>query len=185
MPKGIRPKIESELYSNNSFNNTLHNSLLKMDIDQINLRIVEELLNNPDIKSSDLAKKLQIPLSTLQRRRTLLEKSSVLKKIYWVDLQKFKLRTADIFINSEGGQSNTIVEDLKNQNNKNILSVSYKIGGPQTHVSIKVIYKDSVQLFKILENIKTNPLVTDVDWHESVLEEKNKNSSFIDVLFDN
>lgn len=152
--------------------------------DLTNLKIIQELANNADIKSTDLAKKLQIPLSTLQRRRALLEKSLVLKKVYWINFQEFKLRIADIFINSERGQSKIIVQDLKKHNNKNILSISYKIGDPKTQVSLKVIYKDSLQLFKILEEIKSNPLVTNVDWYESVSEERNPHSSFIDILFE-
>ena len=48
-------------------------------IDNINLKIIEELLNNGDIKSSEIASNLAIPLSTIQRRRTKIEKTIVRK----------------------------------------------------------------------------------------------------------
>ena len=50
-------------------------------LDRINIGIMEELVNNGDIKSSEISEKLKIPLSTIQRRRSNLEKLSVLKKI--------------------------------------------------------------------------------------------------------
>jgi hypothetical protein len=70
----------------------------KMILDSINLGIIEALINNGDIKSSEIAAKLKIPLSTIQRRRSNLEKSFILKKNYTVDLKKMGLRVAEISV---------------------------------------------------------------------------------------
>jgi Winged helix-turn-helix DNA-binding len=43
-------------------------------LDNTNLKIISELLKNPSISSLTLAKRLDIPLSTLQRRRIRIEK---------------------------------------------------------------------------------------------------------------
>jgi DNA-binding Lrp family transcriptional regulator len=44
-------------------------------LDDINIKIVSELVRQPDMSSLALAKKLDIPLSTLQRRRARIEKA--------------------------------------------------------------------------------------------------------------
>jgi hypothetical protein len=51
-------------------------------LDNINIKIISELLRQPDISSLALAKKLDIPLSTLQRRRARIE-NAILEKLYF------------------------------------------------------------------------------------------------------
>ncbi|MGN6623313.1 MAG: winged helix-turn-helix transcriptional regulator [Candidatus Nitrosocosmicus sp.] len=46
----------------------------KIILDKTNLKIIRELVENPNVKSSEISEKLQIPLSTIQRRRATLEK---------------------------------------------------------------------------------------------------------------
>jgi hypothetical protein len=58
----------------------IDNNYSHIHLDNINLKIIEELLNNGDIKSSEIATKLAIPLSTIQRRRTKIEKTIVRKE---------------------------------------------------------------------------------------------------------
>src|ERR671939_2106891 len=50
-------------------------------LDNINIKIVSELVRQPDISSLALSTKLDIPLSTLQRRRARIEKA-ILKRNY-------------------------------------------------------------------------------------------------------
>ena len=45
----------------------------KLEIDNINARIISHLVNAPNMKSKELAEILKIPLSTVQRRRAFLE----------------------------------------------------------------------------------------------------------------
>jgi hypothetical protein len=74
-------------HSNN--NNDLNDSKVKEPfklVDNTNLKIIEELVKNPSTSSASLASKLEMPLSSLQRRRSKLEKS-VLLKSYHIDLK--------------------------------------------------------------------------------------------------
>ncbi len=63
-------------------------------LDKTSINIVNELLLDPNIKSSDIAKRLRIPLSTVQRRRANLESSSILRKAYNLDLARLGWREA-------------------------------------------------------------------------------------------
>lgn len=56
--------------------------------DKINIRILQELLKNHNIKSSEISLRLKVPLSTIQRRRTRIEKSEFLQHKYEIDPKK-------------------------------------------------------------------------------------------------
>ena len=62
----------------NGINNFRFKGLLTL-VDDINLKIIEELVKNPNTSSASLATKLRMPLSSLQRRRAKLEKSVLVK----------------------------------------------------------------------------------------------------------
>lgn len=57
----------------------------KINLDVINLRILEIIMLNPNIKSSAIANSINTPLSTVQRRRSRIEGSTVLHKKYEMD----------------------------------------------------------------------------------------------------
>jgi DNA-binding Lrp family transcriptional regulator len=154
----------------------------KDGIDKINLKIIKALMENPNIKSSELSEKLQVPLSTIQRRRAVLEKTAVVKKEYILDLRKFGLRIAEILIDIEKGNHDKLLEDIKVKFNKNIISISRKIGDPGINIGIKIVYSDSIQLFEVLEELRKNSMVKKFDWFESITEEKAKEISFIDLV---
>jgi hypothetical protein len=44
-------------------------------IEPLNIKIMRELISNPDLSSTDIATKYRMPLSTIQTRRTRLERS--------------------------------------------------------------------------------------------------------------
>jgi len=113
-------------------------------VDNINLKIIEELLSNGDIKSSEIASKLAIPLSTIRRRRSLLEKFSVLEKTYTLDPKKFGLRISEISINTKKGNSQEVMKEIYNNHRRNIVDMSLRIGNPDTNVSSRIAYKNSV-----------------------------------------
>jgi len=154
----------------------------KYGVDKINLKIIKALMENPNIKSSELSEKLQVPLSTIQRRRAVLEKTAVVKKEYILDLRKFGLRIAEILIDIEKGNHDKLLEDIKVKFNKNIISISRKIGDPGINIGIKIVYSDSIQLFEVLEELRKNSMVKKFDWFESITEEKAKEISFIDLV---
>lgn len=151
-------------------------------LDRINIGIMEELVNNGDIKSSEISEKLKIPLSTIQRRRSNLEKLSVLKKNYTVDLKRLNIRIAEIMIGTSKGDSQKIMTEVYNKHKKSVMDMSLRIGNPDTNVSFRLAYKTSLELFEVLEEIKEMDSVSNVTWSEYISEKRNEKSSFNDLL---
>ena len=119
MPYQEKNKNSAKATSKQDINKNTTN--FKDGIDKINLKIIKALMENPNIKSSELSEKLQVPLSTIQRRRAVLEKTDVVKKEYILDLRKFGLRIAEILIDIEKGNHDKLLEDIKVKFNKNII----------------------------------------------------------------
>ena len=162
--------------------NIADNNSSHIHLDNINLKIIEELLNNGDIKSSEIASKLAIPLSTIQRRRSMLEKFSILEKTYTLDPKKLGLRISEISINTKKGNSQKVMKEIYKSHRRNIVDMSLRIGNPDTNVSFRIVYKNSVSLFNLLEEIKENEMVNGVSWSEYISEKKNDQSSFVDLF---
>ena len=135
-------------------------------IDNINLKIIEELLNNGDIKSSEIASKLAIPLSTIQRRRTKIEKT-IVRKTYEMSLSQLGFRTALIFADVQKGKAKETGETLLKRYDNYILRASTRINS-SNNLCLEIIYSNSEELHALLEEIKAMPLTTSVDWSEQV-----------------
>jgi DNA-binding Lrp family transcriptional regulator len=142
-------------------------------VDNINLKIIDELLSNADVGSSDIAKKIKIPLSTVQRRRRNLERRSIVRKNYEIDLGIFGLRIAEISLEIENGETQRVVSQLKTQKENQIVNTFLRVGDPQINASVVVVYRTSEQLFTIIENMKKNPNISRVGWSEYVSKERN------------
>jgi DNA-binding Lrp family transcriptional regulator len=135
-------------------------------LDNINLKIIEELLNNGDIKSSEIATKLAIPLSTIQRRRTKIEKT-IVRKTYEMSLNQMGFRTALIFVDVQKGKAKETGEKLLKRYDHYILRASTRINS-SNNLCLEIIYDNSEELHALLEEIKAMPLTTSVDWSEQV-----------------
>jgi DNA-binding Lrp family transcriptional regulator len=153
-----------------------------MVLDNINLGIIEMLINNADIKSADIASKLKVPLSTIQRRRSNLEKNSILKKNYNVDLKRLGLRVAEISVSTKSGVSQNVIENFFNKHRRNIVNTALRIGNPDTNVSFRIVYTDSHELFDLLEEVKQIEGFSKVEWSEYITEKQNPSASIADLL---
>ena len=142
------------------------NNYSHIHLDNINLKIIEELLNNGDIKSSEIATKLAIPLSTIQRRRTKIEKTLV-RKTYEMSLNQMGFRTALIFVDVQKGKAKETGEKLLKRYDHYILRASTRINS-SNNLCLEIIYDNSEELHALLEEIKAMPLTTSVDWSEQV-----------------
>ena len=136
-------------------------------LDRINLKIIAELITRGDIKSSEVAAKLKVPLSTIQRRRTRIEKS-LLKKTYQMDLTRLGFRLAQIFVDVQGGKARETGEELLKKYDRNIVSASTRINS-NNNLSLDVVYSGSDELHYLLEEIKALPLTSKVEWSEQVM----------------
>src|SRR5918911_5754458 len=77
----------------------------------INRRVSYATNQNPTISSLSLAKKLDIPPSTLQRRRAKVEKA-ILKKTYTFDYKSFGARVGDLIVNVDKGRSEEVAQSI-------------------------------------------------------------------------
>ena len=136
--------------------------------DKINVKITQELFRNQDIKSSEISSKLKIPLSTVQRRRTQIERSGYLLRKLELDPEKFGLRIADLLINVSKGDCDGIAKEIVNKHRKNVLEVSIRIGISQINLIAKVTYKNSEEVFDIIRSIRRIDHVDSVEWSEIV-----------------
>jgi DNA-binding Lrp family transcriptional regulator len=151
-----------------SYSNSNHLLLSSSYPDSTDVNIIRELVNNPNTRSADIAYKYKIPLSTIQRRRTRLERSSILKHRYDIDVRQFGWRTADILIGVEKGDCVQVAKEILEDYKDNVISTSLRIGNPQVNASAKVIYKSSQELFDLIQSFKTIPNVAFVEWYEEV-----------------
>ena len=151
-------------------------------IEPVNIKIIRELINNPNLSSTDIATKYHMPLSTIQRRRTKLERS-ILKKNYQVDFGQLGWRTADILISVEKGKSEQVARQILQNEKNNVVYTSLRIGHPQIDLTAKAVYRDSEALHRLVEKIKALPFVTFVEWSEEVKVVGNNYPDIIDLIF--
>jgi DNA-binding Lrp family transcriptional regulator len=121
-------------------------------LDSINIKIVSELVKNPTISSLSLASKLDIPSSTLQRRRARIEKA-ILKRNYTFNYKSFGARVGDLIINVDKGRSDEVAQSILKKYKNNVAYCHTRID--LTHsVLAHIIYKDTEELYYLIENIK-------------------------------
>jgi DNA-binding Lrp family transcriptional regulator len=149
-----RKTPEASAVTNNGINDFKFKGLLTL-VDDTNLKIVEELVKNPNTSSMSLATKLQMPLSSLQRRRTKLEKS-VLTKAYHINLKASGAKMGDTIINVDKGRSREVAGNILKKFKSNVKNVSTS----EHNVAAQIIYNDTAELHNLLENIKAMPYVT-------------------------
>ena len=139
-------------------------------MDRIDKSIVNELIQDPHLTSKRISKKIKIPLSTVQRRRTALE-ISILNKTYSLDLSTFGWRIADLLIGMHnGGDPHSTASNIVQENSKNIVSASIRIGSPEINLGAQIRYKSSQELNQILQNIRALDNIDRVEWSEIVEE---------------
>jgi DNA-binding Lrp family transcriptional regulator len=135
-------------------------------LDKLNLKIIGEILNNGDIKSSEIASRLKIPLSTVQRRRRRIEKT-IFRKKYELNLDQMGFRNALIFVDVLKGKAKETGEKLLKRFDRSILRASTRINS-SNNLCLEIVYDDSEQLHFLLEEIKAMPWTSNVDWSEQV-----------------
>jgi DNA-binding Lrp family transcriptional regulator len=135
-------------------------------IDDINLKIIEELVKNPSTTSSSLSTKLEIPLSSLQRRRAKIEKY-ILNKSYQINLRSISGKIGEVVINVKKGKSREVAKQILKKFRNNVMSVSTRINA-EHNVAAHIMYNDTAELHALLESIKSMPFVSHLQWSEIV-----------------
>ncbi|MGC2571608.1 MAG: Lrp/AsnC family transcriptional regulator [Candidatus Nitrosopolaris sp.] len=167
--------------NNNDLNHSDVKGLFKL-VDNTNLKIIEELVKNPSTSSASLATKLEMPLSSLQRRRSKLEKS-VLIKSYHINLKASGCKMGDAVIKVDKGKSREVAGHILKKFKSNVMDVSTRINS-EHNVAAQIIYNDTVELHDLLENIKSIPYVISLQWSEIVEIIGDNSPSVITAFFD-
>lgn len=152
-------------------------------LDRINIEILRNIIKNPDIKSSEISEKIDIPLSTIQRRRSRIETSAVLKKSFEIDFHKLGLRVADLLIKISKGDIETIVSDIVKQHSKSILEVTVRLGQPDINLVVRITYKDNDEVYGIMRTFNTIEHIDSIQWSELLKEVKIDKHGLIENLF--
>jgi DNA-binding Lrp family transcriptional regulator len=151
--------LKSSANNNDIYDNAASKYVSKI-LDSINIKIISELVRQPDISSLSLSKKIDIPLSTLQRRRARIEKA-ILKINYTFNYKAFGGRIGDLIIAVDKGKSKEVAQSLLKKYKNNIVSCDTRINSMH-NVSTNIIYENTEELHELIESIKTMDYVTAV-----------------------
>ena len=136
---------------------------------------------DPDVSSGGLAKKLDKPLSTVQRRKNDLEKSAVLHKKYELSVHHLGWRNAEILMLIANGKADFMAQELIEKFDK-VIGTSIRIN-TEFNLAAYVGYKDSSELHELMEKIRSMPNVDHLQWSEVVREIGNKNHRLAHLIF--
>jgi DNA-binding Lrp family transcriptional regulator len=123
---------------------------------------------------------LGVPLSTVQRRRTRLERS-VLRKRYELDVRALGWRNAEILMLVDKGKTNDIVQDLVSKFDK-VVSTSIRVN-TKSNLAVLVSFRNSEELHALIEAFRTIPEVTNLEWSEIVEDSDEKDLRLANLIF--
>jgi DNA-binding Lrp family transcriptional regulator len=134
-------------------------------LDTLDIKIINELLSNPVASSSDLALKFRKPLSTVQRRRVRLEKT-ILDREYNINSIDGKWRSGEFFATVGNGKTISVAKEIfeKYRNLTTVTTTINNVGNLVAHI----YFRDSSEMFTILEDLKRLPDVTNVEYVEHI-----------------
>lgn len=144
---------------------------------------MRNIIRNPDIKSSEISEKIDIPLSTIQRRRGRIETSAVLKKSFVIDFHRLGMRVADLLIKITKGDIETIVSEIVKQHSKSILEITIRLGQPDINIVVRIAYKDNDEIYEIMRTFNTIEHLESIQWSEILKEVTIDRHGLIENLF--
>lgn len=145
-------------------------------------KILKALVSSSGATSSlMLSKELDIPLSTVQRRRKKLE-SDFLEFYYLPKVEKLGWHIAIIFISMDSGTANAVGKELLSWEDS-VVNVARTMGDERMDLVVQVVFRDSKDLLEICDSIKAIPGVRNLFWTELVAV-LGKNTSCFESMID-
>ena len=123
------------------------------------------LAPNGKISSKNMAKKLEIPETTVQRHRRRLEKDFI-KMVYSLDLTKFGWHRVDFFVATERGKTDKVAEEVMRFDT--VVFVGKSIGQQTIDLHVQTILKGNAEILQMMETLKSTVGIKDVIWSEIV-----------------
>jgi DNA-binding Lrp family transcriptional regulator len=141
---------------------------------EVDKKVLKSLLDSSGrVSSLSLSRKLEIPLTTVQRRRKRLE-SEFLEVSYSLRLDRLGWRKAELLVSTHKGKTAIVGKELLGHNS--ITRVSKAIGEHTIDIHAESVFKNNKELLSVIEWVKSLDGVRDVVWTEPV-EMVGKNSA--------
>lgn len=138
----------------------------KQDLKPLDKKLLKILLTpNGKYSSKDLARRLGIPATTVQRRRRRLEKE-FLRSTSTLDHSKFGWHKVDFFISIESGKTDLIGKILLKCDE--VIYVGKSIGQHTIDLRAETILEDNAAILRMMDLLKATPGVKSVIWTEIV-----------------
>lgn len=154
----------------------------KPDFSITDKKILKALVSSSGATSSlMLSRELDIPLSTVQRRRKKLE-SDFLEFYYLPKVEKLGWHTALVFISLNSGTANVVGKELLSWEDS-VMRVARTMGDERTDLVAEVVFRDNKNLLDICDSIKSIPSVRSIFWTELVAE-IGKNTACFESMID-
>jgi DNA-binding Lrp family transcriptional regulator len=135
-------------------------------LSNVDREILKTILSpNGKHSSTFLSKKLGVPQTTIQRRRSRLEKE-FLELSYSLNLEKFGWHRVDLLIYTGNGKTDSVAKQLLQ--NEEVTYVGKSIGEHTIDLRVEIIVKGNAELLDILEKVKGMEGVQDTVWSEIV-----------------
>lgn len=130
-------------------------------------KILKALLSSTGgVSSLTLSKELDIPLSTVQRRRKRLE-ANLLEMSYTLKVERFGWRTATLFVSTRNGMTAAVGKEIL-QWKENVICVSRTMGENSIDLKADIVFKDNEELAETIGRIKAIEGVERVSWSEQI-----------------
>lgn len=130
-------------------------------------KIIHQLFSTEDyVPSLTLSKELDIPLSTIQRRRKRLE-DNLIERSYSLKAGVFGFRLATLFIATSDGKTLSVGKEVLEMDSA-VTSVTRTLGENAMDLKAEVVFKNNSDLLSLIELVKSLDGVRDVCWSESI-----------------
>jgi DNA-binding Lrp family transcriptional regulator len=118
------------------------------------------------VSTLQLSRELDLPLSTVQRRRVRLEKN-IVENNYFLKLKNVGWRTGTLFISVSDGKADIVGRKILEMDSM-VCSVDRMIGESTMDLKIDFIFRKTEELLSLLDRIKSLEETKDLFWGESV-----------------
>ena len=138
----------------------------KLVFGSLDAKIIEDLLNDAFVSSTDISRKHKAPLSTVQRRRRHLE-NNLLTRRYEIDLKKQGFRIGEMTVYPKNGSGKEIVDKIFSKYPNRVLSVAIMIDG-SIILAVMVYFRTTAEIHDMMMDIHSMAGVDNVKFSETV-----------------
>lgn len=133
---------------------------------EIDKKILKSLVTSRSrVSSLTLSRSLEIPLTTVQRRRKRLENEYV-ETLHHMKLDIFGWRLGQLLISTRSGMIKSVGRRLLSLSQ--VMSVTRSIGEHTIDLCVEIVFKDNKELVELIDQIKAMEEVKDVVWTEKI-----------------